>query len=158
MYNRILVPLDGSKLAESVFPHVEAMVKAFKPESITFLRVVEPHIPHVEADAIISDKEERDLEAQYHAEAREYLENLIKQIGWSKVGIKSEVLPSGQIAERIINFARNNKMDLIILASHGRSGMVHWFLGSVAEKILRSSSTPVLIIRVAGPSSRLLRV
>lgn len=149
MYQRILVPLDGSKLAESVLPHVEAVAKAFKASSVTFLRVVEPVQPHTEADAVISDEESKKLASAHYLEAKEYLKNLTAQLKWNSIHIRAEVLPTGHPADMIVRFANKNDMNLIVIATHGRSGVLRWFMGSVAEKILRSSSTPILMIRVA---------
>jgi nucleotide-binding universal stress UspA family protein len=153
MYNNILVPVDGSKSAELVLPHVEAVVKAHKSESVTFVRVLESIPEHVGADGNVTDTDLRITEATHLAEAEQYLKNLIKKINWGNVQIKSVVLPPKHVAPSIAKFAKDNDMDLIIIATHGRSGVFRWFLGSVAENILRLAPIPVLMIRVTGKGS-----
>ena len=151
MYQRILVPLDGSELAEKVLPHVEAMARAFKAESVTFVRVLEHiHMPRVEGDAVVSSEEWSKIESAHDLAARKYLDNLKKKINWTGIDIRAVILPPADVADMINKFAHENKMDLIVIATHGRSGVSRWLLGSEAEKILRSSSAPVLTIRVSG--------
>jgi nucleotide-binding universal stress UspA family protein len=151
MYQRILVPLDGAKTAEAVLPHAEAIAGRFNAQSVTFVRVLERiHIPKVEGDAVISDDEWAKQEITHDAEARKYLENLVKHLNLTEPAkIRAEVLPPGDTAERILKYAADNQMEMIVIATHGRSGMIRWFLGSVAEKILRASTIPVLMIRAS---------
>jgi len=152
MYKDILVPLDGSKLAETVLPHVEAMVKAYKPNSVTFLRVVEPlRIPVSEGDGVVSVDESRQVESEQLVETKKYLDGVIGGIHWAGVTVKGEVLPpTGNIAGSITQYADNNKTDLIVITTHGRTGMLRWFMGSVAEMVARSANQPVLMVRVHG--------
>ncbi len=153
MYNKILVPVDGSKAAELVLPHVEAVVKAHKSESVTFVRVLELIPSHVGADGNVSEVDLSIAQATHLAEAEQYLKNLIKQINWGNVQIKLVVLPPNHVAPSIAKLAKDNGTDLIIIATHGRSGVFRWFLGSVAENILRLTPVPVLMIRVTGKGS-----
>ena len=132
MFQRILVPLDGSKLAEQVFPHVAELAKAFGSE-VVLVAVCEP--------------EEKD----YGHACRLYINNEAKQLSGamgkgSAVTIKAEVLV-GKPAKQILDYAEENDIDLIIISSHGRSGITPWSLGSTINKLLHKIGIPLIIIR-----------
>ncbi|NQT74292.1 MAG: universal stress protein [Chloroflexi bacterium] len=143
MYHKILVPLDGSELAECVLPHVEAIVQGSDSCEVMLLHVVEPlHTggfdDFIDVDAI------RDTLV---SKAEEYLLKTQSQLarhGWS---IRAEVRKGGRPASIIVDFAKENEVDLIVIATHGHSGISRWVYGSVADKVVRSASTPVLLIR-----------
>ncbi|HEU65623.1 MAG TPA: universal stress protein [Chloroflexi bacterium] len=149
MYQKILVPLDGSALAECVLPHVKAIAKGCSPTEIVLLRVVE-HIPIWAAAGI-------DYTAAENADAREaesYLAKIQAQLSSEGFNAKSEIL-RGQhkAAEAISEFTQHNAVDLLAIATHGRSGISRWVFGSVADKLLRCSPIPVLLIRPRGYES-----
>jgi nucleotide-binding universal stress UspA family protein len=147
MYKKILVPLDGSKLAECVLPHVKAIGKGCGIEKVVLLRVVEP--PPAEAPPAL------DFQALQKAgvtTAEYYLAET--KAGLSKEGLNVEAtVLTGKPADTITEFAQSNKVDLIALATHGRSGITRWVFGSVADKLLRSCSVPMLLIKPEGPES-----
>jgi nucleotide-binding universal stress UspA family protein len=137
MWKRILVPLDGSNLAELALTYVEELATAFGSEVI-LLYVSEP-------------KEE-----QYRHMHQLYLEEVAKRVKEhvkKRAKIKTAIL-TGEAAEEIINYAQKNKASVIIMASHGRSGITAWVMGSVANNVLRAAEVPVLIIRVSKPSRK----
>lgn len=152
MYSKILVPLDGSELAESVLPHVESLA-ACSPEaevmlvSVTervsgFTAVDDPNQPSGERmipEAV--GKEER--------EARKYLGRVAKPLADKGIKVLTEVL-LGKPADEITIFAVNEGYDLIVMASHGRSGPSRWTHGSVAEKVFRSNCAPLLMVKAPG--------
>ena len=148
MYKHILVPLDGSDLAEVVLPHVEAAAKAYKAETVTFVRV--PETVNITSSGMIPankwDKDERDKQLV----AESYLQIATSQLNYGETVIKREVLQSDGAAETIVEYAAENHIDLIIIATHGRTGIVRVVWGSVAEKILKTSCVPVLMVRVPG--------
>jgi len=152
MYEKILVPLDGSDLAESVLPHVETIARGCNVVEIVLLRVCD-------APSILADYPERkDKSWDKHVErmttnARQqcniYLGDIEKQLrdrGFN-VRIESRL---GKPAEEIVDYAAKNEVDLIIMASHGRAGVSRWAYGSVTDKVLRSSCVPVLLVKVPG--------
>ena len=144
MYKKILVPLDGSALAECVLPHVKAIGVGCGVEKVVLLRVVEP-IP-VETPATI------DFEAVQKAgvkAAEKYLAKTKTKLSKKGLNIETKVL-TGRPAEIISEFAQRNKVDLVAIATHGRSGISRWIFGSVADKLVRSCSVPVLLIRPKG--------
>ena len=147
MYKKILVPLDGSALAECVLPHVKAIGVGCGVEKVVLLRVVEP-IP-AETPATI------DFEAVQKAgvkAAEKYLAKTKAKLSKRGLNIEAKVL-TGRPAEIISEFAQRNKVDLVAIATHGRSGISRWIFGSVADKIVRSSSVPVLLVKPEGCES-----
>lgn len=155
MYKKILVPLDGSALAECVLDHVSSIVKGCSIPEVILLRVIEPeHIPigySVEGALTIEDarKAEIETDAQNKQVAGEYLNKIIHSFTTKNADFHAEV-QFGKPAETIIEYAERNLIDLIILATHGRSGVSRWVWGSTADKILRGTLTPVLMVRPPG--------
>ncbi len=152
MYKRILVPLDGSELAECVLPHVETIAKVCGVETVTFVRVAEPVPIPVSADEAyaFSAKEWQLMETEFRTAAENYLNKLVSRVRYDNVNIQSKVLSGGRAADMIAEYATKNGADLIIIATHGRSGVSRWVWGSVADRILRSACVPVLMVRAPG--------
>jgi nucleotide-binding universal stress UspA family protein len=148
MYKKILVPLDGSQLAECVLPHVEAVAKASQVQEVVFVRVIEP-FRQPGGDYIISEKEIARIDAEHKAAAEKYLKELVGRVRLDGIQ-KRWTLITGGVAESLVDFATKNNVDLIVIATHGRSGVSRWVWGSVADRILRSSCVPVLMVRAPG--------
>jgi nucleotide-binding universal stress UspA family protein len=149
MYQKIMVPLDGSELAECVLPHVESIAKGCGAQNVVFLRVVEPvHIPSG-GDYSFSEEEIERINSESRTVAESYLDQLVSQTQYDGVNPRSEVL-TGKPAESIADYATKNGVDLIVIATHGRSGVSRWMWGSVADRVLRSACVPVLMIRAPG--------
>ena len=152
MYEKILVPLDGSELAESVLPHVEAIARGCSVVEIVLLRVCEaPSIlaDYPEGKNKTWDKhvERMTTNAQQQCDLYIYdVEKSLKDKGF-KVKAESRL---GKPAEAIVDCANKNEVDLIVMASHGRSGVSRWAYGSVADKVLRSTCVPVLLVKAPG--------
>jgi len=152
MYEKILVPLDGSELAESVLPHVETIARGCSVVEIVLLRVCE-------APSILADYPEgKDKSWEKHVgrmttnaqqQCNIYLGDVEKQLRDRGFSVRTESR-LGKPADEIINYANENNVDLIIMASHGRAGVSRWAYGSVADKVLRSSCVPVLLVKVPG--------
>jgi nucleotide-binding universal stress UspA family protein len=151
MYQKIMVPLDGSELAECVLPHVEAISKGCKVKDVVLVRVVEPLEFQPDTYIAFSGDELLRIESGRKSEAEEYLKKATKQLQESVIRVRSEVL-SGKAAESLAEYASKNGVDLIVIATHGRSGISHWYWGSVAERILRFTCVPVLMVRAPGCS------
>jgi len=149
MYNTILVPLDGSKLAECVLPHVETLVKGSQAKRVIFARVVEPFRPPT-GEYIFSDDQIKKVDKENREYAEKYLKEIIGQAKYgSGVRIETTVL-HGSVADSLAEFANKNAADIIVIATHGRSGVSKWVWGGVADRILRSSCVPVLMVRAPG--------
>ncbi len=154
MYNNVVVPVDGSELAECVLPHLESLAKSHGTKIVTFVRTVEPSLPPMskydayDDDFIDPEMFKRLMEAA-KTEANNYLRVLTGRVKLGSAEVKTAVL-LGRAAERIAEYARDNKADLIIMATHGRSGVARWVIGSVADRVLHISPVPVLVIRAPG--------
>lgn len=148
---KILVPLDGSKLAESVLPHVESLAKQWGrgKVKIVLLRAYQP--PDVSADypsdMPLSWEEHVELEAaKCKLVVGPYLAEIEKR--FQDVGLKvQKEAPLGKPDEEIINYARNNNVSLIVMITHGRSGISRWAYGSVAEDVMLKAYVPVFLVR-----------
>jgi nucleotide-binding universal stress UspA family protein len=134
MWKRILVPLDGSNLAELALAYAEELAIAFSSE-LVLLYVSEAK------------------ESQYRHMHQLYIDGVVKRVGErvKKPARVEAVVLSGEPAEEIINYAEKNNVSVIIMASHGRSGIMAWAQGRVASKVLQVTKVPVLLIRVGKP-------
>ena len=150
MYQKVMVPLDGSELAECVLPHVEAISKGCGTRNIVFLQIVEPFQPRGGTGHIFSEGEVERINAEHKAAAEKYLAQLLSKVGYEGVNVESEIISGIPAAEGIADYATKNGADLVVIATHGRSGISRWVLGSVADRILRSSCVPVLMVRAPG--------
>lgn len=140
MYGRILVPLDGSRRAQRILPHVEELGKRFDSK-IVFLRVVGSEAGHGQTVDFYIDALERALD-----EAKLYLSGL--QGEFLKKGFQVRtVVDRGPVVNTIINVANREDVDLIAMASHGRTGLPRAFFGSVAAGVLNKVERPILLIR-----------
>ena len=122
MYKKVLVPLDGSELAECVLPHVEAIAKGCQVAEVTFIRVVEPvTLPIGDGEYLTPDVMTiwTQVESHEKASAEKYLSKLAGQIKYDGGNVKSKVIV-GRVAESIANYTTDNEIDLIIIATHGR--------------------------------------
>ncbi len=141
MYNKVLVPLDGSKLAECALPHVKEMVKKGFAGEIILLNVIDLH-PNVFAEGIDASYLQK---AQYE-NSRKYFDGLEAQFRAEGIEIKAEIL-KGIAAQAIADYAQQSGADLIVIATHGYTGMKRLMFGSVALQILHDAHVPVLLIR-----------
>ncbi|MFH1382851.1 MAG: universal stress protein [Chloroflexota bacterium] len=151
MYKKIMVPLDGSKLAECVFPHLETIVKGSDSPEVLLVQAVEPiAIPYARETSHLKSLEQlEEFETHNKVEAEKYLKATVARLG--KKGIKARaVVIYGKAADALGEFAVKNAVDLVLIATHGRSGVSHWVWGSVADRLLRSICAPVFMIRVPG--------
>lgn len=146
MYKKILVPLDGSKLAEEVFKQAKELVVQLDLE-LVLLHVYEP--------------DQEDFTPMYQAyldhsyamimrEANAYRGIKVFHEHCTPVSGKCEAI-AGCAAEEILNYAEGNDIDIILMATHGRSGIKRWLMGSVANKVLRASKVPVCLVRSGTP-------
>jgi nucleotide-binding universal stress UspA family protein len=144
MFDPILIPLDGSLLAECVLPHAVAIARAYDAR-IILLRVLEKN----QANGAVQIFDLLNWQIR-KTEARLYLEKTSAQLKKSQIRIESVVM-EGRVAESITEFAQGQGVKLIILSSHGRSGASQWGISSVAQKIILGSPTSVMIVRAHQP-------
>lgn len=137
--NKILVPLDGSRLAEAALPTAIDLLRDRATSTVVLLRAAEA--------SWLPGTDQTDEQVRVIREAEEYLE--VVAAGLRRDGVKN-VKPSvwyGPAAATIIEAAEVGKIDLIVMSTHGRSGLGRLILGSVAEAVLRGTRTPILIVR-----------
>ncbi|HEX9786711.1 MAG TPA: universal stress protein [Candidatus Binatia bacterium] len=142
MFSRIMVPLDGSKVAEQVLPFARILAGALKTP-IELLEVIDISAmsAHMAADkALYLDQ----LIAEAERSVQEYLETVAHKLAGFDVAVSIE---RGKPADAIIDKASPGT--LIAMATHGRSGISRWLLGSVAEKVLRGTGHPLFLVRAA---------
>ncbi|HYA93782.1 MAG TPA: universal stress protein [Thermodesulfobacteriota bacterium] len=142
MYKKILVPLDGSELAKMALDEAEKLAKTFDAEIILFQVV--PFMPIYGSPELVTPLivDEKQKEA-----AETYLLNLSEELKKRRLKVTATVRTGQQVAVEIIDFAKEVGADLIIMCTHGRSGISRWVMGSVALKVLTRAETPILLIR-----------
>jgi len=188
MFKKILVPLDGSKLAECALEYAEGIARNCAATDLVLISVTEKVVgktPSPEMKELYNMSSEgritsgvprsetlRTMKEEFGAgsggqliidgstgtsiilgkkekQAYNYLNKIVKKLVAKGLPAKAEVL-IGDPAEKIVTYAEKCQFDIIIMASHGRSGPGRWVLGSVAEKVFRGSCIPVLLIKAPG--------
>jgi nucleotide-binding universal stress UspA family protein len=145
MYNIIAVPLDGSPLAECVIPHIEALAKSSNCE-VQLITVIEPVEIPTRGKIALSDDDIKQIHKEMEKDAHTYLDQIVNRL--KRSGIKSRpVILAGKPAESLIEYVHNNNIDLLVMATHGRSGLTKLFWGSIAEKVIRAVNVPVLLVK-----------
>ncbi len=176
MYNRVLVPLDGSNLAEEALPHLQEIASGCHIAEIILVSVteslagrvrrqaptlaVEGHIPPASGQPILGNsvfgvihtpdpKAMPNMPAglgKMERTAFRYLTAVARRL--DKAGLKPSVaVLVGNPAEEILRFSEDKKADLIVIASRGKSGISRWDLGNVADKIIRGAEIPVFVVK-----------
>jgi nucleotide-binding universal stress UspA family protein len=146
---RVLIPLDGSELAEQILEPALALGAATQAE-YTLLRVVQPMKPGGHIQLL---KQLQDLHRQDWTEAQEYLERSTERLRSRALTVQTRVVSHDQPAAAILGDASAHGADLIALATQGRGGLKRLLLGSVADKVLRGAATPVLVYRPVDKSA-----
>jgi nucleotide-binding universal stress UspA family protein len=162
MFQKILVPLDGSKLAECALPYAEEIARGCKANCLVLVSVTErlsgrTSAPEIRAAYRATDRtdlsgagpEVKVTFGKLEKQAQRYLDRWVKSLGARGISAQAEVL-MGNPAQEIAAFAEENSVDLIVMSSHGRSGPSRWTHGSVAEKVFRASCVPILMVRAPG--------
>lgn len=151
MYQKVLVPLDGSPLAECVFPHLESMATSGQAKGVVLLRVVEPEpLPGAYQEPWETKVQDwKRTEAEHVNAAKKYLTDVSTRLKLGTASVQTAVLV-GPTAATIADYAKKNGLDLILIATHGRSGVSRWVWGSVADRVLHSACVPVFMVRPPG--------
>jgi nucleotide-binding universal stress UspA family protein len=164
MFGKVLVPLDGSEMAEAVLPHVEDIAKRYSAEVILLRVVATPQdrwtatvfqpslaVPGSSEDVTPLPHpvyREQEMES-LRAEAERTLSGVRKRLREAGLRTRVEVL-FGRPADRIVEYATKEEVDLIAISTYGRSGLGRWAFGSVAKRVMRATAIPVLLIRPPG--------
>ncbi|OGO01621.1 MAG: hypothetical protein A2Y72_01615 [Chloroflexi bacterium RBG_13_53_26] len=143
MYERILVPLDGSQLAEIALPYAEELSGRLGAE-VTLIYVSESiDDPHRHMHQIYMQKMAESTKQDTEAYARKLGKELAIQV--------RSVNLAGNPAEEIVKYADRENTGLIVLSTHGQSGIGRWTIGSIANKVVRATKKPVALVRAEGP-------
>ena len=142
MYKRILLPLDGSPLAEQALPHAVAHAEHFEAE-LVLLRVLVP-LPR---PATATEASLKRAEGAMDTPVREYMERVAADMQERDIKVRV-VAAEGRPHVQIIQWAETNQVDLIVMCTRGQSGLSRWLMGSVADRVVRGASVPVLLVRV----------
>jgi nucleotide-binding universal stress UspA family protein len=150
MFTCILVPLDGSELAEQVLPHVAALAQRFGAR-VTLLRAITPMSQVMAEEAALNepDGEPDSFAEAEQREAREYLAAAAQRLHEQGVAAAWEY-PQGDAAEVIAARAIALSVDLIAMTTHGRGGLGRLVFGSVSDAVLRRAPCPLLLVRVGA--------
>ncbi len=140
MYNRILVPLDGSKLAEQALAHAAIHAEQFGG-TLVLLRVLGP-LPE---PSMAGRRAVRSAEEATARLAQEYLEG-IATIQRERGTLTQTAITEGKPYLEIVRFAEENEIDLIVMSTRGHSGLSRWLLGSVADRVVRGATIPLLLV------------
>jgi len=138
MYEKILVPLDGSEIAEVALPYAEELAGRLGSE-ITLISV--SHSTEEQDQQMFQSYIQKTVESM-----RERAERYFERPSERAIEVNSAILV-GNPAEKIVDYADSGDIDLIVMATHGRSGISRWALGSVADKVLRATERPVVLVR-----------
>jgi len=145
MYKKVLVPLDGSDLAECMLSHLKSLLKDGSVGEVTLLNVVKIDIPWGELESGHFNFDA--LRKQVFASSKKYLVKVKSRLSSQGVKVKTESVEANRPADTITDYAQKNGMELIIMATHGHTGFKKLMLGSVASEVLNQSPVPVLLIR-----------
>jgi nucleotide-binding universal stress UspA family protein len=143
MYRNILVPLDGSKLAEGALPYAQEIAQQ-SDANVFLLQVMQPvNIPtyYLQAYDVIQEAHE-----EVYKSTENYLKTLAETFEDDALTVKTEVI-RGIPQKEILAYVDQNKIDLIVLTARGQSDITRWLIGNVANKILKGAKIPVLLIR-----------
>ena len=143
MYKKMLVPLDMSSFAECVLDHVREIATARSIPEVDLLIVVEP----VPASAVpyFDSVRAKEIESSAREAAAEYLSTVWQKLGLTASDVMTFVV-SGRPTDAILDFIGKNGVDLVVMSSHGRSGVSKWLLGNTVERVLQHSGAPVFLV------------
>lgn len=140
MYKHLLVPLDQSELAEQALPHAAEVAEAMQAQ-ISLISVVAV----LDTEAMKMAGAALDWETEVEVRG-EYLQGLAGRLAAQGLTCHQEVL-TGDIGEEILRYAEDQDCDLIVMSTHGRSGLGRWVYGSVADRVLTHTHIPILLVR-----------
>lgn len=146
MYKSILLPLDGSPLAEQALPHAAALAECFQSKLI-LLKVLVP----LDRNLSLPRGAVKRAETATRELANEYLDRVAARIQ-NKGFPMTTVTVLGRPHEKIVQFAETEPVDIVVMCTRGQSGISRWLMGSVADRVVRSVNVPVLLIRSAKGS------
>ena len=150
MYKKILAPLDGSDLAECTLEHLKAIASGCKIQNIVVFHTVEP-LPAATLTAVVQAGGNllNEIETTNRNNAEQYIKGVAAKLKTEGFNVEP-VIAEGYAAEEILKYTQSNDIDLIIMSTHGRSGIKRWVMGSVTSRVLNHATVPVLTIIPTG--------
>lgn len=149
MIKKILLSLDGSELAEKALPYATALAQKF--EAKLFLVWVLPPMVIMSGHGEIAHYEASVLQDELRA--KNYLRRVEIELLKLGLAVHIEILQNRHVADAIIELAQDKAVDLIVMSTHGRSGLSRWVYGSVANKVLQQAPCPVFLVRAKESES-----
>jgi len=152
MLKKILVPLDGSQLAETALSHATELAQKFDA-SLLLVWVIQSQSARMmtEFGAVSFHLEDmKRFEEDMFTHATDYLKDIQTQLEAQQINVAFKTLIYHSVADGIVTIASDEAVDLIVKTTHGRSGPSRWFFGNVAMKVLQQSPCPVYLVRVSG--------
>jgi nucleotide-binding universal stress UspA family protein len=149
-YQRVIVPLDGSPLAECVLPHLETLAASGKIAVVELVRIVPSLEMHYRAALPLDANQEAQINAAAQKEAGAYLQTIKSRL--ESAGIRNIITTVliGHVANSLVEHIEKSGADLLLIATHGRSGPSRWVWGSVTDRLLHVASVPVFVVRPQG--------
>ncbi len=145
MYQTVLVPLDGSKRAEEILPHVEDMADKYGAK-VVLLKVDEPAMV-LDRDEVIDMEKYREASLMRKKESTAYLQTIRKRLDGKGIETQALIKYSASVVKEILSTAKDVKADILAMASHGHGGAARTFYGSIAVGVLNQIDRPLLLIR-----------
>lgn len=147
MYQHIMIPLDGSPLAEAALPYALELARRFESK-VTLIRILLPASQRFTQLGTAQDVQVMmELHKKEQEASRSYLKQMEGSLSQQGYKISSQVIEGIPIADHIIDEARALEVDTIVMSTHGRTGVGRLLFGSVAENVLRQADMPVLLVR-----------
>ncbi len=146
---RILVPLDGSPLAEEALDAGAALARIWDTE-LTLLQVVRPVLPSPDMALPVPSAYDEELTAMCRTQAQDYLDDVVERLHDRGLRATGVAVVGWSTVDSLLDVARPEHIALVVLATHGRGGLRRLALGSVADKLVRGADVPVLVFRPAG--------
>lgn len=148
MFKHLLVPLDGSKLAELALPMAKSIAAQFE-SSITLLQVVAlPYAVGFGHDSSGTYSDLNSLNQEMKREATSYMEAKRQELQRAGIRVNMQIVMGKSPAEAILTAVDDFEADTIVMSTHGRGGLMRWVFGSVADKVLRHAHVPIMLVRV----------
>ena len=147
MFTRIMLATDGSKLSQKAVKSAIDMASKFNAELVA-VKVIPRYVQtYFEGSFTVADIDVKSIEAQWAAGAQQVLDKIATSATAKGVSVKTSVIKSDDISEGLVKAANKMKVDLIVMASHGRKGIKRLLLGSETQNVLTHSEVPVLVLR-----------
>jgi nucleotide-binding universal stress UspA family protein len=144
MIKKIVVPLDGSTLAEKALPYAKELAQKFEAQLILVrVLIIPPEIVVAGPRGMVFHRQAE----EERAEATAYLNQLVNKLNIEQFPVRSILLEEHPAAESIVDLATQESADLIVMCTHGRSGVSRWIHGSVANKVLQHTPCPIFLVR-----------